>query len=142
MHRVRFFAFGHPNVMGMHATTVEITTENHLTRRGTCIIAIRASQNLRDFKKEIRDMARRPDTQIILRMLVDGVIEEIRGHGGHGLTYSDSVSMVVRKSQYECGRTLMIGADKAASDLSRDFIGRLRRPGSRLECELEYITSL
>jgi Uncharacterized protein conserved in archaea len=35
--------------------------------------------------------------------------------------------MVVRKSGFTSGRTLMIGADKAAADLDRGFVEKLKK---------------
>ncbi|MFX0107142.1 MAG: DUF371 domain-containing protein, partial [Candidatus Hodarchaeota archaeon] len=56
------------------------------------------------------------------------------------LTYDDAVSMVARRSTCVCGRTLMVGADKAASDLSREFISMLRDPARTIDCEIEFTT--
>ena len=33
---------GHPEVRGEHKTTMEITTEKHLTEKGDCIIGVNA----------------------------------------------------------------------------------------------------
>jgi len=49
--------------------------------------------------------------------------------GDPSLTFSDEEEMVVRKSGYTCGRTLMIKSDKAAKDLDRRFVKLLRRKG-------------
>ncbi|MCK5388859.1 MAG: DUF371 domain-containing protein, partial [Candidatus Thorarchaeota archaeon] len=48
MHLVRFKAYGHENVIGEHKTTVEITTEDYLTKQGTCIVGMEANQKLSD----------------------------------------------------------------------------------------------
>jgi hypothetical protein len=72
-------------------------------------------------------------------MEVDGIKEQVAGTGGNALTYTDSTSMVARTSSFQCGRTLMINADKAASDLSREFVGKLTRDGIEMNCELQFI---
>jgi hypothetical protein len=87
----------------------------------------------------IKRIAGMETTKIVLVMEVRGVIEQITGTGGSGLTYTDPVSMVARTSSYQCGRTLMIHADKAASDLSDDFVGCLRDRDAVLKCELHFI---
>ena len=140
MLKVQFKAFGHENVMGEHKTTVELTSEDFLTKQGTCIIGIRTDITLDQLNSKIKELAKLSSTKIVLRMSVDGLTEEVRGTGSPGLSYADSTSMVARTSTFECGRTLMVNADKAASDLSRDFIDRLRDGGAILECELHYIT--
>jgi hypothetical protein len=73
-------------------------------------------------------------------MSIDGLTEEVTGTGSPGLTYTDLTSMVARTSIFECGRTLMVNADKAASDLSRDFVDKLKRNGVLIDCELLYLT--
>ena len=140
MQRVKFNAYGHQNVVGEHKTTVELTSEDHLTRRGTCIVGVSADITLDQLDQRIRRLASSPSTRITLRMWVNGLKEDVTGTGSPGLTYTDSTSMVARTSTYTCGRTLMVNADKAASDLSRDFIDRLKTSGVLIKCELTYVT--
>lgn len=139
MHRVDFVAYGHENVIGKHKTTVEITSENILTLQGTCIIGVKMNRKLCDLSDEIKKMAQSELTRIYLRMKVNDESEEVVGYGSPGLTYESSVSMVARTSSYECGRTLMVKADKAASDLNRQFIAELSEPDTQVDCELIYI---
>lgn len=140
MQSVQFQASGHENVIGNHSTTLEITTEDFLTRQGTCIIGVRADKSLSDIPPEIKALATSEMTKIILRLKVGNLIEEVTGRGDPGLTYSDSVSMVARKSSFVCDRTLMVGADKAASDLDHSFVDALRARSALLECELLFVT--
>ncbi|MHA2020433.1 MAG: DUF371 domain-containing protein [Candidatus Thorarchaeota archaeon] len=139
MPRVRFQARGHANVIGKHKTTVEITTEDYLTREGTCIIGIRADQALNEVPDEIKALAASEKTKIILKLKAGNLTEEVAGRGNPGLTYSDTVSMVARKSSFVCDRTLMVGADKAASDLDRSFVNALRDSSVSIECELLFV---
>jgi len=139
MHLVRFKAYGHENVIGEHKTTVEITTEDYLTKQGTCIIGVQANQKLSDLSTEIRELATLETTKIVLVMEIADIIEQVTGTGGQNLTYSDSVSMVARTSSYQCERTLMINADKAASNLSREFVRLLKKNGVEMNCELHFI---
>jgi hypothetical protein len=140
MQRVRFKAYGHENVIGEHKTTVELTSEEFLTKQGTCIVGVSSDMTLDQLSPKIKKLASLPSTSIVLRMSVNGLTEEVTGTGSLGLTYSDSTSMVARTSAFECGRTLMVNADKAASNLIRDFVDRLKVSGVIIECELVYIT--
>jgi hypothetical protein len=140
MRRVQFKAFGHQNIIGEHRSTVELTSEDHLTRQGTCIIGVSSDMTLNELDSEIKELAKLGTTTIILRMSIDGLVEEVTGTGGPGLTYSDSTSMVARTSSYECSRTLMINADKAASDFDQDFIEKLKDNRVVIDCELIYST--
>ena len=139
MHRVEFKAYGHHNVISEHSTTIEITTEGFLTKTGTCIIGIKASMNLTSFDDEIKNLAQSPDTVIVLKLNVKGIREEITGYGDPGLTYEDEISMVARKSGFVSGRTLMVRADKAASDLKREFVEELKNDHAIIQCELVFL---
>ncbi|MFW9943509.1 MAG: DUF371 domain-containing protein [Candidatus Sifarchaeia archaeon] len=140
MSRVQFQAYGHANVMGSHRTTVEITSESTLTPRGTCIVGVRADMTLQSLDLQVKQLAKSPNTRIILKLNVEDLVEKIEGRGDPRLTYSDSVSMVARKSSFVCGRTLMIEANKAASDVNRSLIERLKQPETVIDCELLFIS--
>jgi hypothetical protein len=140
MRRVRFKAYGHQNVIGEHKSTVELTSEDYLTKQGTCIVGVKANLTLDELDREIKKMAQLETTKIVLRMIVEELVEEVIGTGGSRLTYSDSTSMVARTSSYQCDRTLMINTDKAASDLSREFINRLKDDSVVMTCELIFTT--
>jgi hypothetical protein len=137
---MQFRAYGHPNVIGNHRTTVEITSEPTLTLRGTCIVGVGADMTLQSFDSQVKELAKSPNTRIVLKLTVADLVEEIEGRGDPRLTYSDSVSMVARKSSFACGRTLMIEASKAASDLNRSLIERLKQPETAIDCELLFIS--
>jgi hypothetical protein len=123
-----------------HQTTIEITSEDFLTETGTCIVGINSDTTLRAMSNEIKNLARRIDTVIVLKLSVNEHHEEIRGCGDSGLTYADGVSMVARKSDYVCDRTLMVKADKSASELDRQFIDQLKDDKAIIECELILFT--
>lgn len=103
-------------------------------------MGVRADITLNQLDSKIKKLALSSNTKIVLRMSVDGLTEEVTGTGSPGLTYTDPISMVTRTSTFVCGRTLMVSADKAASDLNRDFVDRLKASSVVIECELVYIT--
>ena len=138
MRSVDFVCYGHTNVIGDHRTTLEITTEEFLTRQGTCIIGICGSLTLKELNSEIKALAKSSDTMIVLTLVVEKQVERIQGWGSEGLSYSDGTSMVSRTSSFECGRTLMVRADKAAKDLRRDFVDMLKRDDVKISCKLEF----
>ena len=140
MKSVSFVAYGHDNVVGIHKTTTELTTESFLTPQGTCIIGVKSDQTLSNLSDAIKQMVKSKDTRIHLKMKVNGETEEIIGHGSPGLTYEDSTSMVARTSPFECGRTLMVNSDKASSDLKRSFIEELKKGEVLIECKLVFVT--
>ncbi|MBM4400405.1 MAG: DUF371 domain-containing protein, partial [Crenarchaeota archaeon] len=52
------------------------------------------------------------------------------------LTLSHPTDMVIRKSDYVCNRTLAVHADKAAQDLSRELVEKLRNPQQKVKITL------
>jgi hypothetical protein len=129
-------ASGHPKIRANHPTTLEITKEDHLTERGDCIIAICASKGCTDLSPRFSKLMRNDETRVMLTIEAGNRIETILGRGNGRLTLSHPNDLVVRKSNYTCSRTIMVLADKAASDLDREFVKILRDPGTRIRIEL------
>lgn len=121
-------AYGHPNIRATHKSTLEITKEEKLTPRGDCIIAVKANKGLYELSGEFKKIARKEGSKIKLIIEVEGLKEEITGYGSPKLILSHPTDIVCRKSNYICNRTLMVKANKAAIDLNRNFIEKLRNP--------------
>lgn len=121
-------AWGHPNIVGTHGKTFEVTTERKLTRRGDCVIAVNASKGAADLSDAFTSVARRDGAVITVMVRVGDVEDVARGWGSPNLTFTHRADLVARKSGFTCGRTLMIRADKAAADFSRRLIRRLTDP--------------
>jgi len=62
--------------------------------------------------------------------------EVVRARGSPRLLFTHPTDLVVRKSNYVCGRTLAIRADKAANDLSRKLIEKIRDPNQKIRITL------
>ena len=127
-----FKAKGHRNILALHETTVMTTREASLSRRGDCVVAVSAEKGLSGLSTEIKEAARRPEAVITLTLSVDREIFEVKGMGHPSLTYADPNDMVARKSGYICGRTLMIHSDRAACDMPRRIVDKLRDPNAIL----------
>lgn len=125
-------AFGSPLIRATHRSTFEVTKERHLTERGDCIIAIGANKAAKDLSEKFKEAARKPNAEIIIIIEAGGVRETVRAQGSPGLTFTHEMDIVVRKSDYICGRTVAIRADKGARDLSRNLVEKLRHPEERV----------
>ena len=117
-----FKARGHPNIRSTHKTTLMTTKERRLTPGGDCVVAVEAEKGLWDMSDEIKEASRSSDAVITFTLVVNEMEFTALGRGHPGLTYSDPVDIVVRKSGYVCGRTLMVHADKAACDIPQDLV--------------------
>ena len=49
----KFHAYGHPNILGTHKTTLEFTKDEDLTSNGNCIIGVKADFELSRLKEFI-----------------------------------------------------------------------------------------
>ncbi len=74
-------------------------------------------------------------------MLIEAeeVNDVIFARGDPRLVLTNLSDMVVRKSGYICNRTLAIQADKAACDLSRKLVERLKNPRQKVKVTLTVV---
>jgi len=118
-------AYGHPNIRATHRSTFEITKESMLTKKGDCIIGVRSNKACKDisemFKKSLRN-------KVAVKVIIECncVKDEVIGYGDPNLILSDPTSIVIRKSDHICPRTLLINANKAACDLDRRLVSSIK----------------
>jgi len=129
-------ARGHAQVKATHPTTLMITKDEEIGPKGDCIVAVAANKGAVDLSKALKRIIRSNCTVSIMLEAGD-VAETIRGLGHPDLTLTHSTDIVIRKSMFRCGRTLAIGSDKAAVDLSRAFVERLRNPATQVRIRIE-----
>ncbi len=120
-------AKGHPNVRATHRTTFEITKESKLTPKGDCIVGVEAEIGISEIPQEIKGCLSLPKSVTLTLELPEyGLKEVVRARGDRRLTFTHESDIVVRKSNFVCGRTLAVMADKAACDFSREFVDLLK----------------
>ena len=129
-------ARGHENITATHKTTFEITKEESLTKRGDCIIAVSANKAMLDLKSEFKKALKNENAKLIIEIKAGEIREIVRAYGSSQLQLTHPTDMVIRKSSYICNRTLAIKADKAAADLSRSLVEKLRKPEQNVEIKL------
>jgi hypothetical protein len=129
-------ASGHPKIRATHATTLEITKDAELTERGDCIVATNASKGAADLSPEFLKLVKNNTARVTLTIKAANRSETVTGRGDRRLVLTHPADLVVRKSDYVCPRTLMVQADKSASDLSREFVEVLRDRSLRITLEV------
>jgi len=122
-----FSAMGHALISATHKTALEITREDHLTKRGTCIVAIRSEKGAMDLSPEFKRVARDSRAEIVLRLECNGIEDTVKARGSELLTFTHPTDIVIRKSDFTCGRTVAIHCDKSASRLKRSLIKELQK---------------
>jgi hypothetical protein len=123
---VVLLARGHENIVATHKTTFEITKEATLRKQGDCILATQSSVAAADLPFEFKEAARKPDARITVMIKAGQNNEIVHAKGSPKLQFTHPKDLVVRKSDYVCGRTLAIRANKAAGDFSRKLVEKLK----------------
>jgi hypothetical protein len=121
-------ARGHENILATHRSTLEFTKDTHLTRRGNCVVAVAVNKGVRDLSGEFRRTLRKRGTKLTIIVQADDEREVITARGSQRLMLAHSADLVIRKSSFICGRTLAVQANKAARDLSRCLVEKLKNP--------------
>lgn len=119
-------AHGHENVQAAHRTTLEITKAPHLSKEGTCIIAVSADKALADLSLRFQKIMRGKNSKLTVLIEAGKIAEVLNASGSPRLVLTHPTDMVIRKSDYVCSRTLAINADKAAADLSKTIVAALK----------------
>lgn len=128
-------AYGHRNVTSTHRSTFEVTRDAEIGLAADCIIAVGADKSAAMLSDSFRKAVASDDAQITAIIRCDGHSDTVTGRGSSQMTFTDVHSMVFRVSNYICGRTVMIYADKAARNLDRGLIAALAS-GKEAEIEL------
>jgi uncharacterized protein len=134
--KVVFSARGHKNVLSSHKTTVEVTKEATLTKQGDCIVAVKSTKGAADLPLEFKEAAKKEGARITVTVEANELKETITAEGSPQLQFTHQTDLVVRKSEYVCGRTLAIRADKAAIDFSRELVEKLKDPNQIVKVTL------
>lgn len=120
-------AKGHHNITARHKTTLQITKNENISKRADCIVAVSADKAVNDLTAEVRAALKETAATVRVNICAAHTSQLVIGSGGAELTHSDAHDTVIRKSAFASGRTLMINADKAAADLDRQFIDKLKK---------------
>lgn len=120
--------FGHPLVSALHERTIEITTEEHLTARGDCIIGVGAAKGVAQLSPAMKRALRSDAARVRLTIVAPGGEFTFEAKGSKELPLDNPTDMVIRTSGYVCGRTLAVGAGSSARKIPRELVRTLKSP--------------
>ena len=129
-------ADGHENIRSTHRITFEITKESTLTKRGDCVIAVGATKGAKDLSSEFKEAMKIEDVHVTVTIEAGEIREVVKARGSPQLLFTHPTDMVVRKSNYICGRTIAIKANKAARDISTKLIEKIQNPDQKIKITL------
>ncbi|MFX0076999.1 MAG: DUF371 domain-containing protein [Candidatus Hermodarchaeota archaeon] len=131
-------ATGHPLIQCSHSTTIELTKDDYLTRKGTCILGIKASKACFDLNPELKRKIL-AGNKIDVVITVDDSVDSFYGYGSKNLTLLSKKDIVFRKSDYICDRTILIRCSKSSIELERNLIKKLANSKQQISIILKAI---
>ncbi|TFF98857.1 MAG: DUF371 domain-containing protein [Promethearchaeota archaeon] len=121
----RIKAKGHNNILCTHGSTIELTKDRHLTKRGNCILGVSASKACYDLTNELKLYIKEgKKVQVILES--NQYRDSFYGYGDKNLSLNHQKDIVFRKSDYICNRTGLVRCSKSSRELSRELINNLK----------------
>ena len=114
--------YGHPNIRSLHAKTIEITKDEHLTPRGDCIIGVKADKACADLDESLKHRLKSNSSVIKIEIMVGDKSFLISGSGDKRLSMLNAHDIVIRKTNFVCPRTMSVLCDKASSDMPRKLV--------------------
>jgi hypothetical protein len=118
-------ARGHKNVTAAHRSTFEVTADADISLAADCIIAVHADKGAASLSDAFKTAAARDDAFMTACISCGEHSDTVTGWGSRLMTFAEPRSMVFRVSDYVCGRTVMVNADKPAVRLDRDLVKAL-----------------
>ena len=123
--------YGHPNIRSLHAKTIEITKDEHLTPRGDCIIGVKANKACSDLDGALKHRLKSTSAVVRIEVMVGNESVLISGMGDHRLSMLNSHDIVIRRTNFACPRTMSVLCDKASSEVPRKMVKILQDPDIR-----------
>ncbi|MFX1337106.1 MAG: DUF371 domain-containing protein [Promethearchaeota archaeon] len=130
------YAYGHKNILCTHQTTIEITKDTYLTKRGNCILGIRASKACIDLNTTLKEKIKQ-GTKIKVIITLNDLTDIFYGYGDPRLTLSSKKAVIFRKSNYLCDRTILINCTKSSINLDRNLVKSIKNQQKKFKISFE-----
>ncbi len=128
--------YGSPAITATNKTAFGFIKSKEIRTDKDSIVGVKADKCCKDLNPEFkRSLAGRKKVQITVE--ADGVTDVISAYGSPALRLDSENAIFVRKDDKIDGRTAAILADRAASDLKKELIEKLKNPKTRALITLE-----
>ena len=131
----KFHAFGHPNILATHKTTLEFTKDNDLSLKGDCIVGVKADFELDKIKDFIENCKNRKITLIIKTISKKNINEKISAEINTNFEHDNE--LVIRKTDFVSERTFATRSNKAAFEMNKDLIDFLKENKNKISVIIE-----
>ncbi|MCY3411267.1 MAG: DUF371 domain-containing protein [Candidatus Heimdallarchaeota archaeon] len=130
---------GHPDLLGTHKSTWQITKDKYLTSKGDCIIGIKSSHGASDLPNSLKNHLKQ-NGQILVSIIQDKkLIISGKYLGNLNMSCTHDHDIVFRRSGFIDDRTVGILGSLTAKDFPRDFILRNKTEIRRFQVLIEMI---
>ncbi|HIH43283.1 TPA: DUF371 domain-containing protein [Candidatus Woesearchaeota archaeon] len=130
--RFSFNCYGHENVLSRHRNTIEFTKDKELSKDGDCIIGVNADFDSRKLIAFVDNVER-----IKIVMKVEDLTEEFFAQINKD--FNDSHEIVFRITEFKSFRTLGIKATKAAKDIDKELVEKMKNPDAKMNVIFEAV---
>ncbi|MBN2422685.1 DUF371 domain-containing protein [Candidatus Woesearchaeota archaeon] len=120
----KFTISGHKNITSKHRNTIEFTKDDFVTKKGDCILGISAGFDI----KKLKEITKK-NKKIKIILTIDNLKDEINAYSNPD--FNDENELVIRKSDFNSKRTLAVKSDKAAVDIDREIVEKLKNQGQK-----------
>lgn len=127
---MEFVCYGNSAIEGTNKTFFEITQGASVTPKGDCVVGARAN-----FDGEAIAALLQVANKVRITLIVGKEQEVVVGIPNKG--FVPGTSLIVRKTSTATPNTIVLNADKAASDFSREFISIIKSPDAEIKVRIE-----
>jgi hypothetical protein len=132
-------ARGHENIKALHRVTFEFTKDEEVTPKGDCILGVKLDKAVADLDPDFKKALRKDTALLVIVIEVDNLRDIVLARGSSRLLLEDDRRVVVRRSRFIGRETLAIEASKAARDIDRRIVEKLRNRNSVVKVHLYVI---
>ncbi|MBI2654526.1 DUF371 domain-containing protein [Candidatus Woesearchaeota archaeon] len=125
----KFIAYGHPNILATHKTTLEFTKDKVLSLKGDCIVGVNADFDLNELKKFIR---KSKNNKVAIKIQSSNKKFQETINAQINPKFNSNKELVIRKTDFVSERTFAIKSNKAAFEVNRDLIEFLKVKENRI----------
>ncbi|MBS3176404.1 DUF371 domain-containing protein [Candidatus Woesearchaeota archaeon] len=126
---MKFTCSGHPNILGKHRNTIEFTKDPKVSLQGDCIVGVGCDFEFRNMKEMIEK-----NDEIIVDVIVGN--QKFSFSSKINKTFTDDHEMVFRRGEFASSRTLGVRTDKAAMDIPRSMMEKMKDPKQKMTVEI------
>ena len=131
----KFHAYGNPNILATHKTTLEFTKDKEISLKGDCIIGVKADFDLMEIRNFIKNSIIKEITITIGTINNKKIKETINAELNPNFNSNEEI--VIRKMDFVSERTFAIRSNKAAFDLNRGLIRFLKEKENKIKVVIE-----